>query len=84
VTPASSKKMRLRIYLAVVYEVVLGGLLPLAYLQETGYLGHGFDGADPIAPSSVSELVWLGLALLLGVGIRRLWDYLKPQVAGAA
>ncbi len=21
-----------------------GGLLPLVYLQETGYLGHGFDG----------------------------------------
>jgi hypothetical protein len=62
---------------------LIGGLLPLVYLQETGYLGHGFDGADPIAPSSVSELVWLGLALLLGVGIRRLWDYLKPQVAAA-
>jgi hypothetical protein len=63
---------------------LIGGLLPLVYLQGTGYVGHGFDGADPIAPSSVSELVWLGLALLLGVGIRRLWDYLKPQVAGAA
>jgi hypothetical protein len=62
---------------------LIGGLLPLIYLQETGYLGHGFDGADPIAPSSVSELVWLGLSLLLGVGIRRLWDYLRPRVAGA-
>lgn len=59
---------------------LIGGLLPLVYLQETGYLGHGFDGANPIAPSSISDLVWYGLFLLLGVGIRHLWDYLRPKL----
>jgi hypothetical protein len=63
---------------------LLGGLLPLVYLQETGYLGHGFDGADPIAPSSISELVWCGLFLLLGVGVRQLSDYLKLKFDGRA
>jgi hypothetical protein len=58
---------------------LLGGLLSLIYLQETGYLGHGFDGADPIAPSSISDLAWYGLFLLLGVGVRHLWDRFKPK-----
>jgi hypothetical protein len=59
---------------------LLGGLLPLIYLQETGYLGHGFDGADPIAPSSISDLVWCGVALLLGVVARHLLDHLKLRL----
>jgi hypothetical protein len=59
---------------------LIGGLLPLIYLQETGYLGHGFDGADPIAPSSISALVWFGLFLLVGVGIRNVWGYLRPKL----
>jgi hypothetical protein len=56
---------------------LLGGLGPLIYLQATGYLGHGFDGADPLAPSSISDLVWYGLFLLAGVGVRALWDRLQ-------
>ena len=61
---------------------LIGGLLPLIYLQESGYLGHGFDGADPIAPSSISDLVWYGVFLLLGVGVRHLWDHLRPKIGG--
>ncbi len=63
---------------------LLGGLLPLVYLQETGYLGHGFDGADPIAPSSISDLVWFGVCLLVGVGARHTWDYLRPKLRRSA
>lgn len=37
---------------------LIGGLLPLIYLQESGYLGHGFDGADQ--SRRAASLIWSG------------------------
>lgn len=62
-----------------VLAALIGGFLPLVYLQATGYLGHGFDGADPISPSSIAGLIWCGLFLLLGVGLRWLWERFRAR-----
>lgn len=65
---------------------LVGPLLSLGYLQATGCISPGDDGADPLlSPPGISTFIWFGLLLLLGVwlgNVRERWRGQKMRSAG--
>lgn len=63
-----------------------GPLAMLAFFQiATDRLVQTLDGyAPPLNVESISGLFWLGLGMLLIVGVRKLWDLLRRRRAGSA
>ena len=55
---------------AWVLLALIGPLLLLTYLQLTGYLSPWNDGASPLSLANIVRMIWIGLFLLLGVGIQ--------------
>lgn len=52
---------------------LIGPLASLGYLQAIGYVETNHDGIDPLLSAvGFSRIFWLGLAVLIGMGIRAL------------
>jgi hypothetical protein len=49
---------------------LIGPLASLGYLQAIGYVETNHDGVDPLLSApGFSRIVWLGLAVLIGLGL---------------
>jgi hypothetical protein len=60
----------------------VGPLVVLWSLQATGDFALGFDGATPTAFSTIFIESAFAMMMLLGVGLRRIWDDFRARPDG--
>jgi hypothetical protein len=60
---------------------LIGPLLSLGYLQVSGYISPWHDGVDPLlSPPGIALFFWLGLLLIVGIGLGRAWEHYWPAL----